>query len=427
MDERFDVALRRAGHCLSRGNLALADLICQSVLDSIPDHAPALSIAGLIAEQLGLPAQAAAYFKQALARDPSLDYVRDRLATSASKPAAPHPAKAGRYLLIKAWGFGFWSDVGHVLGAALLAELTWRTPVTHWGGNSHFADGSGGDAFRLYFEPISPLTSDALLAMRGADIFPPKWSLAELAGDEKAKTAGPDARMAGIYFLNRPEAIAVSDFYVGVGELLPWIPRSHRLHGKGIDQLHRYLIDKYLRPQRAIVAEIDGWYRAHIAGAPTIAVHVRGSDKQREADNLAEINARYFAALDREDPTWKILLLTEDSRWVEIFSQRYGDRLVVTESQRVGDDSNIHLAADIDGYRLGIEVMRNTYLALRCEKFLGNGLSNVSAMIALLKPWKKGACQLVEPSILHRRNFYLHEDGTEPWIQMPDAGAPAAT
>lgn len=43
-----------------------------------------------------------------------------------------------RYLLIKSWGFGFYSDVIAVLGSLLLAEITHRTPVVHWGKNSLF-------------------------------------------------------------------------------------------------------------------------------------------------------------------------------------------------------------------------------------------------------------------------------------------------
>ena len=54
---------------------------------------------------------------------------------------APVP-KFGGYLLIKS--YGFWSDVEHVIGALLLAEMTGRTPVVHWGGNSYFTDDERG-------------------------------------------------------------------------------------------------------------------------------------------------------------------------------------------------------------------------------------------------------------------------------------------
>jgi hypothetical protein len=42
-----------------------------------------------------------------------------------------YPDGHARYLLIKAWGFGFWADLDHVLGALLLADLTRRVPVVY--------------------------------------------------------------------------------------------------------------------------------------------------------------------------------------------------------------------------------------------------------------------------------------------------------
>jgi hypothetical protein len=85
-----------------------------------------------------------------------------------------------------------------------------------------------------------------------------------------------------------------------------------------------------------------------------------------------------------------------------MFHERYGDRIAVTDSMRTDNDLGIHYAPAVDRVRLGIEVMRDTYLALRCAKFIGNGRSNVSAMAAMLKRWEPGACVLVAPSQLYK-------------------------
>ena len=45
-----------------------------------------------------------------------------------------------KYLLIKAWGFGFFSDVNHIIGQLLIAELTGRIPIVYWGKNSLFGE-----------------------------------------------------------------------------------------------------------------------------------------------------------------------------------------------------------------------------------------------------------------------------------------------
>ena len=40
-----------------------------------------------------------------------------------------------RYIVAREWGFGFWSDMGHILSVLLIAEITGRIPVIHWGNN----------------------------------------------------------------------------------------------------------------------------------------------------------------------------------------------------------------------------------------------------------------------------------------------------
>jgi protein O-GlcNAc transferase len=46
-----------------------------------------------------------------------------------------------------------------------------------------------------------------------------------------AKWCGTYSRAAAIYFLNRPEVVEVSDFYIGVVDVAPWIPADHPMLG----------------------------------------------------------------------------------------------------------------------------------------------------------------------------------------------------
>ena len=56
----------------------------------------------------------------------------------------------------------------------------------------------------------------------------------------------------------------------------------------------------------------------------------------------------------------------------------------------------------------GLEVMTDALVALRADRFVGNGRSNVSAMIAVMKAWKPGDCTLVRPNQLMERNPYIY-------------------
>jgi protein O-GlcNAc transferase len=405
--------LAKAADCVNTGNLPLAEIICREILTSIPNCAQALALLGIIAAKLRLRDPAIDFFQRAIICDPMLESVRQDLHIVQNWPAQnfdQSSASGDRFLLIKAWGHGFWADVNHVLGCLLLAELTGRIPITCWGSNSLYSSETNGDAFQSYFEPVSAFNADALLKMKEAAIFPPKWTIANLLENNIAKYFGEHSRMAGFYFLNRPENIAVADYYIGVYDLLPWIPKTHKLRGKSVDDLLRYLIAKYLRPKPHILSVVEDFVRDQLGKAPVIAVHIRGSDKNAETADVNEVNKKYFSHIDRQDKTWNILLLTDDTRLVEAFRENYADRVYLTDCQRSSNDLGIHHTPSADRGRLGFEIMRDTYLALRCQKFIGNGQSAVSAMIAILKKWDMDNCILLMPSsFIHTQNWYLYD------------------
>jgi len=330
--------------------------------------------------------------------------------TSDSKtpdPKSPDPNPPGgpiagraRFLLSKSWGCGFWSDVTHVLGCLLLAEVTGRTPVIHWGENSLFGGATGGEAFRRYFKPVNAVTIDQLVAIPDADCFPPKWNAGNLTAESVAKWDGEYSRMAAFDFLRRPETIAVCDYYIGVVDVMPWIAASHPLHGKSIDEIYRTLIDRYLRPAAVVLPRVQAFSRQHLQGAPFVAVHIRGTDKSREDAGSEAANHVCLTALAEVDRSWRILLLTDDDHWFARVKAAFGDRVVTTGSQRGATATGLHYGPAADGARLGMEVLTDTYLALRADKFIGNGRSNVAAIIAHLREWRPGDCILVRPSLL---------------------------
>jgi len=54
-------------------------------------------------------------------------------------------------------------------------------------------------------------------------------------------------------------------------------------------------------------------------------------------------------------------------------------------------------------------VMIDTYLALRADRFIGNGRSNVFGMIAVMKDWAPGGCTLIGRSMLLERNLHIYQ------------------
>jgi len=395
-----------ANRSLVAGHLAAAEIACRDLLDFEPRNAAALHLLGFIAARAGAREAAIGFFESAQGIEPDNARIRENLAAARAMAEPPVPP-GKRYLLIKAWGFGFWADVAQVLGALLLAEATGRIPVIHWGTESLFSDKSERDAFTSYFEPVSPLSLDDLIRIRDASFFPPRWHGGNLAQTGIAKWEGKGSRAGAVYFLNRPESIAISDFYFGAVNVAPWLPPSHPMHGKALDEIYGYLAGKYLRPRADILAACDTFFASHLAGAPFVSVHMRGSDKTLEDPALETTQRTIRAALDQVDPSWRIFLMTDDARCLAEMKKAYGARLVATECQRSTSDEGIHYQAK-DRVAAGREVMVDTYLALRAQRFIGNGLSNVSAMIAMMKDWAGGDCTLIGRSLLLDRGLHLY-------------------
>ena len=100
--------------------------------------------------------------------------------------------------------------------------------------------------------------------------------------------------------------------------------------------------------------------------------------------------------------------MTDDERWLLRVKSSYGNRVVATDCLRTSTLTGVHRLAPTAGLRVGVEVMTDTYLAVRANRFIGNGRSNVSAIIALLKDWKPEDCLLVRPSHMMERNLSIH-------------------
>jgi protein O-GlcNAc transferase len=314
-----------------------------------------------------------------------------------------------KFLLIKAWGYGFWSDVSHVLSQILVAEVAGRIPVVHWGSNSLFNDGTDSNAFEYYFNPVSG-SEIKDLQQEDCNFWPPKWNHQNLLIGEINKITGPFSRVSGLELLKRTEKVVVSDFYTSVVDLMPCIPAEHHLYGISIDDLYHHLICRYLHPKQEIVNRVNAFYESHLADANYLAVHVRGSDKAKELNKLEMMNKFYFEIIDnhlRAKKRDKIFLMTDDARIFRHFVKRYGSKIIAADCQRTDTAEGIHYQKEADKRLLGIEVMVDVYVAAKANAFLGIGFSNPSLIIKHLKKWAKDEVYLLGENMYHSSKLYI--------------------
>lgn len=368
-----------AERALERGNLQKADILVRAALDRNPDDDAARSILARIARSSGIDSM------------------------------GRYPDTRPRHLLIKAWGAGFWSDLDHVMGALLLADLTGRRPVVRWGLNSRYRDPGEDNAFETFFAPVSAARfGDLNLAQT---FFPAKWHRDNLDAEDLDKWCGPGSRMSALHLLGRHEDVVVSDFHLGVVDLIPWIPHGHRLHGLSLAAVYRLLMTEHIKLLPSLANAIDDLWTRHMAGRRWLAVHVRGTDKIGEAPALAQVNRDYHPIVEqilRLDNSLEIFLMTDSLSIVAEYRARWGERVVVTNARRSDGTVGLHLDGAAAS-ELGRQIIVDSWTAARCDVFLGNGMSNVSTGIRHLKDWPENSFFLMTPDMLSRRNLFLHD------------------
>lgn len=370
--------LNQAQQAIARGNLQLADMICREHFEHTPEHPEAQHI---------------------------WEQIQANIFTKPQRTAA----QSNRYLLIKAWGFGFWSDLDHVLGSLLLAELTDRTPMVYWGKNSLFRDDGIDNAFDSFFDPVSSLAW-ADLSNQDLSYFPAKWHAHNLRQEDVNKWQGEGSRSSGIYALGRDENVVVSDFHTKINDLIPWIPSSSVWHGLDRTQIYRQLFKKYIHLKQHLADQVEQLWQTQMAGRPWLALHIRGTDKITEVSNLEQVNQAYERSIEnvlKVNPEMRLFLMTDSAEILAAYQQRWQDKLFFLDCQRSSGTQGVHLAGH-SGTLMGEQVLTDAYLAARCHAFIGNGGSNVSTGIRHLKDWSTGTFFLFGQDFLGQIDPSLH-------------------
>lgn len=306
---------------------------------------------------------------------------------------------SNRFLLIKSWGCGFWSAMEHVSGELLIAELTDRTPVIFWGADSLYASDNPifKDAFTMYFLPVSNYTIEDVINEHYT-YYPSRWNRYNLRLPGAVILADLDDVPSRF---SRHENVLVSSIHTALHYFESMINESHPVHGLGFEDKHRYIYNKYFKLQPYLSDEIEKFYLKSMKHKhPILGVHVRGSDKIKERPHLQQLNASYFPEIDshlKNDPTASIFLLTDSEIILKKYKELYGDKIIHTDAVRTTDD-NVSVHSDLpycNKRQKGIDIIKDTYLALKCDHFIGASYSNVSLAISRLKDWSKGTITLI--------------------------------
>lgn len=414
-----EAVLARAGAAAQRGNFFLAEGLCRDTLElgqtdwrlhhMLARVALSMGAFWAAAESLGRARAGERERGGGVLQGEDTQRTLEDLESRQAAQDAAILAAGPRWMVIRAWGCGFGADLDHVLGCLLLAEVTGRTPIVHWGAASKFRDAGVENAWESFFEPATEATLGDVIGKKHA-YYPPKWNDGNLRAPEVNRSQGPHSRMQYLTYLARPEPVVVMDFMCGVVNVLPWVREGHRLRGASVSGAMRDLVKRYVRPRAEIAADVEAFARANFRGE-VAAVHVRGSDKVIEDPALDEGNAalrRGVEQLAAERTELSLFLLTDSEPIRQEYERIFGSRLTVAPATRATGKTGVHFLPLKDRARLGREVLRDMLLAARCDWLLGPGNSNVSCMAAHFRDWEPGRLRFQVRSMHEQRNYFAY-------------------
>ena len=405
-------------------NYSQVDLYAQIILRELPNDPHANLSCAWVAEYFNLESAFKIYFEKANNSDRAIaDLAVDlhinldtlnvfQTQASKNKEIIKDQNLDSKFHLIKAWGFGFGSEMASLMGQAYLAEIIGRTPVVHWGENFLYRNGGTDCVFQHFFKPFNEWSLKHLVDLNSKSIFPPKWHKGNLLRENVEKREGAYSKMSALYYLSCEQEVSVADYYAGVINIQPWLPPRHFLRELDFDQAYRYLVRKYLCPQDFIQDLVNDFVRTKISG-PFIAVHARGSDKDEGYRAMTAIPAKTLALAKKRlgvmPSETKLFLMTDDEALLKKYQYEFGQRLVTTNSQRSSTTVGVHYDPDSNKRSAGQEMLIDMLIAAQASCFIGLGLSNPSQLICYFGDFSKENYILFGENRLKQFNTHLYK------------------
>ncbi len=374
-----------ASGALDMGQIAAAERWAIDATLRDQEHPGGWIILAKIGLLIGRPDATVRFLRRVLDRSPRHRVALDLLERVRGVPPSP-PPPPGSVLVIREWRAGLWSEVDHMVNASVLAQALGRTPVALWGQDSFYAEPGVVDSWSRYFEPLSEITAESIVGPH-AEVYPHRWRNARLDAPNPLRNSDLPYRITAPNLACARERVALVDMHHPLLTILHWLPEGHPWFGMTPDEVHPHAFSKVMRPHARYRARADAFFDQHLRGGPTLAVHVRGSDKVHEHASLHKDNLHYEPMV-REflaaNTSGKVFLCTDTRETADRFASLFPRRVVLTEARRADGPEAVHTSGAHAGPALAEEVILDVLIASKCDRFLGMSMSSVSCAIAAL-------------------------------------------
>jgi len=245
--------------------------------------------------------------------------------------------------------------------------------------------------------------------------------------------------------LSCKENVLVGDVYFDMYNLIPFIKKDNPAYGMTVSQIYNYLFKKYIHLKQDVEVEIQGFYNSWLRdNGPLLAVHVCSPEKNRvfqiksrrkqryqyhsksyknskkdakqekvkvprfgRKRKIMQPNKPYHDAIKKYIDKYDvktIFLATNSEEILKEYREKYGSMVVSTECSRLsGEKENEYLDSYIVKRRRGIEILKDTFLAAKCDFFVGNDFSSLSHAVTFVRDWPDENVKLLYWEYRHRK------------------------
>ena len=246
---------------------------------------------------------------------------------------------------------GFTAYIKFALNGILHAEQHDLIPVVNFDNsirNFFYEESYGENTWEYYFEPVAEVSYANVIANNL-----PNCTLKERQFRNQNSHPNPD----------RVDTFWKSDRKIGgdehKGDPKKWLESKRKTA--------RQLMKRYVRVKPHIRKVVDNFVNENFNNKNIIGCHVRGTDFSYATATSVE---KYFEILDTQKDV-HIFLATDQTQYVELFKERYGDEKVLTyDSLRSDNDVAAFELENGSPYKKGEDVLIDTLLLSRTNSII---------------------------------------------------------
>lgn len=171
---------------------------------------------------------------------------------------------------------------------------------------------------------------------------------------------------------------------------------------------YRNFCDNYIHLQENVIERIER-YAHEISSNRTLGVHFRGKEMNYTPRHpFAPLPSQVFSVIDslmEEFAFNRIFIVTEELSYLELFLQRYGEKVLFTDSFRCKKVNSYNLSPrPLHRYLLGLEILTDAELLARCHGLVYSKTGPASHALRSSKTLEVAEC--IENG-LNSRNYVI--------------------